>query len=564
MPMRGALLVLALGVALAWPGAPRAQANAPGPEAAPGSRSERLRGGDAPAPEAAAAVDAPGGAVDAPEAPREASDTAGQSPPADGEPSAPASQPARSADGEPASESGAGAAATTLPPAEPDPAVAPVLEGGDAQARAARSIPTRERPEAVIRVILALMALMALAYLGGHRRVLEWERRLGVSQVITAGLPFVVLGTVARLPSVGVLSDAVLAELSPLLRIALGSIGFVAGFRFETKLFHALPRGTGSIALLSTLVPFATVAIATAPLLLLFSDDRGAISLRDPVFVRDALILATAGAMTARSALRLRAGDGGEGIAARILRLEELAGVLGLAIVAAFFRESGPGGGWQLPGMAWLLLTLGLGTALGLVFHAILVATPSGPDFLAVTLGAIAFTAGAAGYLHLSSVAVAFVAGVILANFPGTFQPRLHEMLKRIERPIYLLALFVIGALWNVDDWRGWVLMPVFMAARLAGKWLAAAIAGRHQHLPITAEESRTLAISPIGALAIAIVVNAQLLYPGGSISLVVSAVIGGGVLTEAFVQLASRRAPAAGQLALGDATASAPGREPP
>ena len=39
-----------------------------------------------------------------------------------------------------------------------------------------------------------------------------------------------------------------------------------------------------------------------------------------------------------------------------------------------------------------------------------------------------------------------------------------------------------------------------------------------------------------------AIVVNAQLLYPGGSISLVVSAVIGGGVLTEAFVQFASRR----------------------
>jgi hypothetical protein len=41
--------------------------------------------------------------------------------------------------------------------------------------------------------------------------------------------------------------------------------------------------------------------------------------------------------------------------------------------------------------------------------------------------------------------------------------------------------------------------------------------------------------------LAIAIVVNAQLLYPGRSISLIASAVIGGAILTEAAVQLVSR-----------------------
>jgi hypothetical protein len=138
-------------------------------------------------------------------------------------------------------------------------------------------------------------------------------------------------------------------------------------------------------------------------------------------------------------------------------------------------------------------------------------------------------------------VAVSFVAGVILANFPGTFQGRLREMLRRLERPIYLLALFIVGALWQVSDWRGWVLMPVFAAARLIGKGLAASVAARGSSLPVTTEQSRALAISPIGGLAIAIVVNALLLYPGGSISLIVSAVIGGGVLTELFVQLAAR-----------------------
>jgi hypothetical protein len=431
-----------------------------------------------------------------------------------------------------------------LPPAAHDALVAPLIESAEQQPpRDIRSIPSADRPSAVIGLILGLLSLMALAYAGGHRRVIEWERRLGISQVITAGLPFILMGMIARLPSVGMLTDPVLMELSPLLRIGLGSVGFVAGFRFDAKLFQTLPRGTGAVAALSALVPAAVVLLATAPLLLLFSDDSWTGSVRNPVFLRDALILATVGAMTAPSALRLLDSAEMRPNVARVIRLEELAGVVGIAFTAAFFREHGAEMGWQLPGMGWLLLTLGLGTALGLLFYAILLVTPPGPDFLAVTLGAIAFAAGAAGYVHLSSVAVAFVAGVILANFPGTFQPRLHDMLARIERPIHLLSLFVIGALWNADDWRGWVLMPVFTVARLGGKWLAALIAARDDALPITAAESRMLAISPIGSLAIAIVVSAQLLYPGGSISLVVSAVIGGGVLTEAFVQLASRRA---------------------
>jgi hypothetical protein len=52
-------------------------------------------------------------------------------------------------------------------------------------------------------------------------------------------------------------------------------------------------------------------------------------------------------------------------------------------------------------------------------------------------------------------------------------------------------------------------------------------------------------------------VINAQLLYPGGSISLIVSAVIGGGVLTETFLQLESRRR----RRQRGEPVSSVPGR---
>jgi hypothetical protein len=433
-----------------------------------------------------------------------------------------------------------------LPAVEPDPALAPVIEGL-APSVAPEPVAPAQRSGVVIRTILGLLALMVLAYLGGDRRVLAWERRLGISQVITAGFPFVLLGMLARSGSVGVLTDAILAELSPLLRLGLGWIGFVAGIRFDTRMFQGLPARTLRIVTLTTLLPFAFLVGASAGLLLLFSPrpfEPG-----DPVFLRDALILGTAGAMAAVTSTRSFRGDESKSVVSRVIRLEELAGVIGLAFVAAFFRPQSAT--WQMPGTAWVLLTIGLGATAGLLVYAILQRRTEGADFLVLTLGSISFAAGAASYLLLSSVVVTFIAGVVLANFPGAYHERLREMLFRLERPILLLSLVVVGALWQVGDWRGWVLMPVFMLLRLAGKWLGTRLALGEDDLDLAADERRAIATPPLGPLAIAIVTNALLLYPGGSISLIVSAVIGGGVLTEVFVQLASRRR-AAGSLAPG------------
>jgi hypothetical protein len=429
-----------------------------------------------------------------------------------------------------------------LPPVAPDPRLAPVL-GGEPAGEPRSVVPLSERPELFIKTVLGLLVLLTLAYLGGHPRVLGWEERLGVSQLITAGFPFVILGLLARMPSIGVLTDSVLAEISPLLRLGLGWIGFVVGFRFDTRLFQGLPAGTARLVSLSTALPFACVVGASGLVMYLLAGDFTELSLKDPVFLRDALILGTAGAMTARTATRLiQPADSTSLVTvARIIRLEELAGIIGLAIVAAFFRPQGAGVSWQIPGTAWLLLTVGLGAITGLLIYAILQRRSEGADFLVLTLGSISFAAGAAGYLLLSSVVVAFIAGVLLANFPGNYHDRLREILLRVERPMYLLSLVIVGALWQVDDWRGWLLMPVFAAMRLAGKWLAAYLAERIG-LQIGAEERETLSLSPIGALSIAIVINAQLLYPGGSISLIVSAVIGGGILTEVLLQFLSRR----------------------
>jgi hypothetical protein len=219
---------------------------------------------------------------------------------------------------------------------DPDPSVAPIIRGRRGDQPTTPALPPAERPRAVIKTIVGLLALLVLAYLGGDRRVLQWEERLGVSQVITAGFPFVLLGMLARLPQLGILTDAVLTEIGPLLRLGLGWIGFVAGFRFDTRMFQGLPAVAVRIVALSTLLPFSLVVIPCAALLLSFS--KAPFSPRDPVFLRDALILGTAGAMTAVTSTRVFSKAESASILSRVIRLEELWGVAGLAFVAAFFR----------------------------------------------------------------------------------------------------------------------------------------------------------------------------------------------------------------------------------
>lgn len=454
---------------------------------------------------------------------------------------------------------------------EPDPrdfVVAPVADAGSdagpsepalaapqTRSEAAVSSTTQQAPTApaqapvtprgggVIRTILGIFALLALAYLGGHPKVRAWEEKLGISQMIAAGFPFVVLGMIAHLPSVGVLTDDVLVELDPLLHVGLGCIGFVFGFRFDLRTLRLFPAGSERLVFFSILFPFTLVWALSAVVLSLVSPQQDAFIFSGPLFLRDALILGTAAAMSASTAKRWYKLGKASRLSVLVVRVEEFVGVVGLALVAAYFRPQNAFSSWQLPGTAWLLLSVGLGATIALLTFAILQTATRGPEFLVLSLGAIAFAAGASGYLHLSSVVVTFIAGALLNAFPGEYHTRLRDTLRRLERPILLLSLVIIGALWQLSDWRGWLLMPVFGCARLAGKWWATnPLVLSKEHMALSKDERYALGLSPMGTLAIAIVINAKVLYPGDSISLIVSAVLGGGVLTEIFVQRVHRR----------------------
>ena len=388
-----------------------------------------------------------------------------------------------------------------------------------------------------IKIIAGLVVLMVAAYLGGHRRVVKYQEQLGVSGVITAGFPFIALGMIASLPSIGILSGEVLTKLRPVLHFGLGWLGFIIGAQLDIRVLDRVPKGTAYLVLVEALGPFAITAAGCGAIMLAF----GGMTLDDPSLWRDMILLGTAAAMTAPRKFRgfaNRTWHEGRGVDVLLAQLDELVSIVGLLFITAYFREA-KSETWQLPDTAWIFVSLGLGVAAGALIFAMIRVPTSDPEFLAIVLGGIAFASGLAGYLGLSPIVICCVAGVLVTNFPNDHRAEVFRILGHLERPVHLMFLIVVGAVWAVGDWRGWLLVPLFVAGRAAGKWLGifASKTAVGALLPQGFTEERSL-ITPMSGLAIALVISTDTLradasQPDAAVAWMITAVIGGSLLTE-------------------------------
>lgn len=395
-----------------------------------------------------------------------------------------------------------------------------------------------------VRAIIGLVAIFVLAYAVGHPKVQRIEDMLGISSVVATGFVFLLVGLLASRPSVGVLSPQMLVHIEPMLPLGLGWIGFSLGARFDLRALESLPPGTSARLFATTALPFAAVVVACGLPLLIVSGFAKAEFLRDAILLGAAAMVGVrprSGGAEAPSATP--APDTGDARAvdpvAVIHQLQEVSAILALVLVAAFFRPDSLG--WQLPAIAWVFVTLGMGTTLAVIVYAVLSAFRSPNEVTLLMLGSICLSAGLASHLYMSPIAVCFIAGALIFNLPATWRRGVSEALMRIERPIYLVFLVIAGARWQPGAWQGWALMLLFVAARLGSRGLGMHLVRRGDDA-LDQEHHSRLALAPVSALAIAIVVDAHSrLYLGQVGSWIITTVIGGAIATEIIVQLAVR-----------------------
>ena len=387
----------------------------------------------------------------------------------------------------------------------------------------------------VARVVIALAVAVALAVLGAHPRVLRWERRFGLTVLASSGFPFLLLGVLFR--ELGVLTNAVLTDMRPLFELGLGWIGLTIGTNLDLRRFDRMPAAFAPVIALASVLPIVCAAIACSLTLVWLGVVPG------KGLMRDGLILIACAAVSAPAnlGLLLRRWQSSMRLVLEVTRVDQLVALGILGFLAVYFRPDRTVTLWHLPRSGWFLMTLGLGVLLGVVIYLIVRHVKEPTEELALLMGGVALASGMAGYLALSVAVVCALAGAVLINVQS--DDRLVKTLRDVERPIYFLFLFVVGAAWRPDEWQGWVLGIVFALSRGYGKVLAARIASwMDSDLP----EWRPLAVSLLPESSVAIVVLFSATTLGGDTSepvrWAINAVIVGSVLTELAVQAYQRR----------------------
>lgn len=387
-------------------------------------------------------------------------------------------------------------------------------------------------------VVIAVAVAAALAVLGAHPRVRRWERRFGLTVLATSGFPFLLLGLLFR--ELGVLTAEVLTHLRPLFEFGLGWVGLSIGTNLNLRRFDRLPSSAAPVIALTTLLPILFTAIACSLTLAWLGVVPG------KGLVRDALILMACAAVSspANLELLLRPWRSSTQLVLEIARIDQLAALALLGFVAIMFRPDRTVTLWHLPRSGWFLMTLGLGALLGIAIFLLVRNVVDETEEFALLLGAVALAAGMAGYLALAVAVVCALAGAVMINFPVKRGERIVRTLREVERPIYFLFLFVVGAAWRPDEWQGWALGVVFAASRAYGKIVAVRAAARiDARLPPW--KPFAVALLPESTIAILVLFSATAIDSSGATAPVrwaVNAVIVGSVLTELAVQTYQRR----------------------
>lgn len=392
------------------------------------------------------------------------------------------------------------------------------------------------------RVVVGLAIALGLAVLAAHPKVRAFEQRFGVTVLVAAGLPFLGMGAIFSLDSIGILSPDILRDLQPAFEFGLGWVGFTIGTQFDMRKLERLPASLGTVIAVETLVPmFTTAGLCSMAFIGL------GVPWKNVDFLRDALVLAACAAPSAPIALDIwatRVGRKSALLLNDITLIDEVTTLVLLGIVAIFFRPDASATRWVLPPAAWLLVTLGTGGVLGIVAYILLQGARSKTEELALLLGAIALSSGMAGYLALNVPVVCAIAGALLANLPTRDIAGIRKILLEVERPLYLVFLLIVGASWRPGEWQGWILAPAFVLARAAGKRLGAIWARRLGPPALPRARAMALALTPQSPIAIMAMVSAATLYQGHHPDRVrwsINAVIIGGVLTEVVVRLLER-----------------------
>jgi hypothetical protein len=387
-----------------------------------------------------------------------------------------------------------------------------------------------------VQSLLVFLAVATLSVLASNQRLLQAGRFFQLAQLTASGLIFLVLGAALGPHAAGLLTSGDLTLLRPVLALGLGLGGVLIGLNLDLRVLRRLPAPVYFAALSHSGLAFLAVAVPLTAVL--FASTRlgvlGAIGAA-------ALLGAAASVSSGHLAvLWYRSGrmERTRGLSVALLTmLDDLTGLAVLAIALVFGAAASPALGL---GLVFLAMLLGL---LCGALIAFLVRRAEGSELMAILLGGLALVAGAAAYLKVSALISGLFCGAALSLVGGKNVEQIYRQLARIERPAYLLLVFLIGAHVDPFNYVAWALVPAFVSLRFFGKLYGGRLAGHVSRGSLALPPRVGFALLAQGGVSLCVVTEYLLLVPRYSTELIFSVGVMAAVINEVLAARAFRHA---------------------
>lgn len=359
--------------------------------------------------------------------------------------------------------------------------------------------------------LLAALILIVLALVGARVSFSTEQSGLGPRLLFRTGAHFLLVGFLLGPAGLGLLTPEDTEQLSPLLALGLGWVGFHFGLQLDRRALGQFSGGYYVLALGQAALAFVIFgAVAYAIARAAGVDDSVA-----PLLVLGAASTAsvTTPAGIAMVSANFRVKGNIRNLLLFIGSIDALVGITALQITYALYRPDvvivGLGSASEL---VFVGLAIGVGMVVGIVFLWLIRPRPRAEELVLFLLGSCAFASGVALQWDLSPLFVSAVMGALVANLSPSTE-RMQTLLSRWEKPVYVTFLLLAGALLQVPTWLVFPVAVGYAAVRFLAKVAGAGIlAGL---VPFDFEVPRRLGLGlvPQGGISIAMAVSGVLMY---------------------------------------------------
>lgn len=317
-----------------------------------------------------------------------------------------------------------------------------------------------------MRTLVALALFLLIGFIGARGYVRRATHRLPFARFFATGTEFLVLGVILGPHGLGLIDKAVIADIEPVVYLALGWIGMLVGIELSAGHLAQISRRVFRFLAVDALL--ITALFSTISFLLLKV-------LRPEWAPRDAAVVATIFGITASvaspaviaiAAGRVRARGpfvNTMKITGSLSALFPLLafGILFIAVHPRFFDISGIGYG----ALWWLSINV-IGLTLGFLMVLFTQERASDNEMLLVIMGTLMLVGGLSYYLDLSALYTATVMGAVVGNFSKR-RDQVFRELHVVEKTLFVGLLVIVGVSISVPGRAAILAILAYVAVRL-------------------------------------------------------------------------------------------------